>query len=477
MAGFPSPSFRKPQKKANGAAVNTSLLTKELAHLHEQIEHVRRKHEALKGELRLVEAELERFSIDRPRFDALQDVCIGLDKLKELKADELFWEGIAEARQIAGHLERARGRVARFEGEIRGILGEQASLKEQISQCLDELYILDKEVQDVYAREVRRQEEYVIEREISPVPARAVSMPWSKETESERFFRKTLLVALLLALFLGTLIPLLNMPAPVRPAVVVVPERLVSMLKKEPPRPEPPKEEKKPIKDQEEKAPKEDRPKPAIEETQAARKKAEGRGLLALKDSFKDLMDEAPVARLGTGARLSNQPAAGSGQVQAQAHRSLVAMPSTGAGTSGGISHAEGSRNIGHDNGDRIGGVGFTTVQSTVAVEEARPVSSGPGPARTDEEIQIVFDKYKATLYRIYNTELRKNPTLRGKIVLRITIEPGGEVSVCTVQSNDLGSPDLVAQIVARVKKFNFGPKEKVPETVILYPIDFLPGG
>jgi hypothetical protein len=154
-------------------------------------------------------------------------------------------------------------------------------------------------------------------------------------------------------------------------------------------------------------------------------------------------------------------------------------MPSTGAGSSGGISHAEVSRTIGHDNGDRIGGVGFTTVQSTVVApaEEARPVSSGPGQARTDEEIQIVFDKYKATLYRIYNNELRKNPTLRGKIVLRITIEPGGEVSLCTVQSNDLGSPDLVAQIVARVKKFHFEPKEKAPETVILYPIDFLPGG
>jgi hypothetical protein len=475
MAGSPSPSFRKPQKEAKGAAVGSSLLEKELSHLREQIGPVRRKHEALKGELRLVEAELERFSVDRPRFDALQDVCIALEKLEELKAGELFWEGIAGAPQVAGHRERARSRVARFEGELRGILGKQASLKEQINQCLDELDILDEKVHDAYAREARREEEYVIEREISPVPARAASMPWSKETESERHFRKALLVALLFALFLGTLIPLLNMPAPVRPAVVVVPERLVSMLKKEPPRPEPPKEEKKPTKDQEEKTPKEDLPKPTIEETQAARKKAAGTGLLALKDSFKDLMEETPAARLGSGARLSNQSAAGSGP--AQAHRSLVAMPSTGAGSSGGISHAEVSRNIGHDNGDRISEVGFTKVQNAVAAqaEEARPVSSGPGPARTDEEIQIVFDKYKAALYRIYNAELRKNPTLRGKIVLRITIEPGGEVSLCTVQSNDLGSPDLVAQIVARVKKFNFGPKEKVPETVILYPIDFLP--
>jgi len=27
------------------------------------------------------------------------------------------------------------------------------------------------------------------------------------------------------------------------------------------------------------------------------------------------------------------------------------------------------------------------------------------------------------------------------------------------------------------VKRFNFGPKENVPKTAILYPIDFLPGG
>ncbi len=188
-------------------------------------------------------------------------------------------------------------------------------------------------------------------------------------------------------------------------------------------------------------------------------------------------MDETPAARLGAEARLSNQSAVAAGQ--ARASRSLVAMPSTGAGSSGGISNAGVSRNIGSGNGNRIGGVGFTRVESTVAglAEEARPLSSGPGPARTDEEIQIVFDKYKATLYRMYNAELRKNPTLRGKIILRITIEPGGEVSACTVQSNDLASPELVAQIVERVKKFNFGPKEKVSKTTILYPIDFLPGG
>ena len=458
--------------------MDSTQLKKELAHLHEQAEQVRRKRDALKGQLRLVEAELDKVSADRKRFEAVRAVCNALDRLAELKANELFWEGAADARQAAELVDRAKSRLARFEGELSGILEQQASFKEQINRCLDELSVLDDDVRDVYDREARRDEEYVVEREISPGPDRAAVMPWSRDAESERRFRKVLMVALLTACFLGVLIPLLNVPAPVRPPVVLVPERLVSMLRKEPPKPEPPKEEKKPEKEKEEKAPKEkeERPKPSTPEAQAARKKAENTGVLAFKESFKDLVDETPASRLGAQARLTNQPAAAG---QARPSRSLVALPPTAAGSSGGIGSAGVSRSVGSSNENRIGGVGFTRVESKVAdlVEEARPVSSGPGPSRTDEEIQIVFDKYKAALYRIYNAELRKTPTLRGKLILRITIEPGGEVSACTVQSNDLGSPELVDQIVARVKKFNFGPKEKVSKTTILYPIDFLPGG
>ena len=109
--------------------------------------------------------------------------------------------------------------------------------------------------------------------------------------------------------------------------------------------------------------------------------------------------------------------------------------------------------------------------------ETGRPLSDGPGPGRTDEEIQIVFDRYKATLYRIYNRELRKDPTLRGKILLRISIETNGSISLCKVESTDLASPELVAKIVARIKRFNFGAKEGVPVVTILYPIGFLPAG
>ena len=99
---------------------------------------------------------------------------------------------------------------------------------------------------------------------------------------------------------------------------------------------------------------------------------------------------------------------------------------------------------------------------------------NGPGAARTDEEIQIVFDRYKASFYRLYNRELRNNPALKGQMVLRLTIEPDGSVSMCALQSTDMDAPDLATQVVSRVRTINFGAKD-VPAVTIVYPIDFLP--
>ena len=86
-----------------------------------------------------------------------------------------------------------------------------------------------------------------------------------------------------------------------------------------------------------------------------------------------------------------------------------------------------------------------------------------------------MFDRYKASFYRLYNRELRNNPTLQGKMVLKLTIEPDGSVSMCVLQSTDMDSPDLGAQVVSRVKTMNFGAKEGVQAGTIGYPIDFLP--
>jgi hypothetical protein len=128
-----------------------------------------------------------------------------------------------------------------------------------------------------------------------------------------------------------------------------------------------------------------------------------------------------------------------------------------------------------------MGGPGLQVARAKSSIAgigggDGRPKAhSGLGASRTDEEIQIVFDRYKSAFYRDYNRTLRINPTLQGKMVLRLTIEPDGSVSMCQLQSTDMDAPDLVTQVVNRVKTINFGAKDGIQAVTISYPIDFLP--
>lgn len=122
-------------------------------------------------------------------------------------------------------------------------------------------------------------------------------------------------------------------------------------------------------------------------------------------------------------------------------------------------------------------GVALTRVASSIGGGDGpnRPLSGGASAGRTDEEIQIVFDRYKAALYRLYNRELRKDPTLRGQLILRLTIEPDGSVSLCQLHKSDMDAAALADQVVNRVLTFDFGAKQDIVAMTIIYPIDFLP--
>jgi hypothetical protein len=127
--------------------------------------------------------------------------------------------------------------------------------------------------------------------------------------------------------------------------------------------------------------------------------------------------------------------------------------------------------------GGQIAGVQVTQVASTIGGSggSERPLSGGQSGGRTDEEIQIVFDRYKASLYRLYNRELRNDPTIRGQVVIRLTIEPDGSVSLCQLQSSDMNAPALAEQVLDRIRGFDFGAKDGIVAMTIIYPIDFLP--
>ncbi len=217
-------------------------------------------------------------------------------------------------------------------------------------------------------------------------------------------------------------------------------------------------------------------------------------GILAYKDKFASLAQDTVVVPLGADARhvaaddvgrpsarsllTGNTPGSSGGINLASLSRSVGGGGGGGGGGSGSGGVGGHGSGAGGSGGAGIGGVGVRRAVSPITpiTGADRPKArGGPGPARTDEEIQIVFDRYKASFYRLYNRELRNNPALKGQMVLRLTIEPDGSVSMCALQSTDMDAPDLATQVVSRVRTINFGAKDGVLAVTIVYPIDFLP--
>ena len=60
------------------------------------------------------------------------------------------------------------------------------------------------------------------------------------------------------------------------------------------------------------------------------------------------------------------------------------------------------------------------------------------------------------------------------KLVLRLTIAPNGEVTLCEIVSSELGDPALEQRLVQRVKLFRFEARD-VEAITTTKPIDFFP--
>jgi outer membrane biosynthesis protein TonB len=234
--------------------------------------------------------------------------------------------------------------------------------------------------------------------------------------------------------------------------------------------PKPKVAEKKPVEQ-----PKVAKAEPKIEELAPKEPEAKDQGILAFREKLASAQDDQVVGKLGLQAQIDNSDYSG------RAQRSM--LTTNAPGSSGGINLASISRGVGNGNGKGGGMAGVAVTRASSAISAVgtpggdRPVAGDVGiPGRTDEEIQIVFDRYKSALYRLYNKELRRDPTLKGQVIIKLTIEPDGSVSMCELKSTDMNAPDLTAQVVERVKGFDFGAKA-VPAITILYPIDFLPAG
>jgi hypothetical protein len=451
-----------------------------------QLAEAREKLDGLVRDLRAADAELEGLSAERRQHRLLSDACGALDELRETGGAELFWGDRAAA---AGeeHMRRARGHVEAFGKRVSVIEDRRQVLVEEITQQEYQAGVLEDDLFEAQEEEELRKLDWVIERELGELPSRELVMPWTRRGEDDRRYRRSLAASLLLCVLLALVFPLIDLPLPEPGEVVELPDRIVRMMMKERPRPPaPPREELKPKPQEEQVAqkpvekevqrkpvtPDKVEPEPVeVAKTEPQREQ----GILAFREKLSAFKEARVTDRIGLKSRINDaDDSAGLPQ---------RAMLTTNApGSSGGINLAALSRNAGGGGG---GGGGTAGALKGVQVGRAtssiggvgtadRPLASGARASRTDEEIQIVFDRYKAALYRLYNRELRKDPSLRGQMVLRLTIEPDGGVSMCQLQASDMNAPELSAQVVDRVRAINFGAKD-VDAITILYPIDFLP--
>lgn len=427
------------------------------------IDKAEQTHAQLKQRLAEVEVELEVAEQSIPEYQKLVEVSKQLEDLHESGAGELFWGTMFKSEEdLISHISYLRIKVDHFYASIEKIKEKKDKITEQLGEALREVSYLNSDKHTLKEIEEENKNQLFISREYEHYEYAPVLMPWDKNGEDEKRFRRYLLLAILYSILIALVLPMWNLPEPDIDEEIEIPERLVKFIKREKIKKEP-----KPKREVEAKVATK-KQKATTKEIKQARKKATKSGLLAFKNNFADLMDDASEAKLGANAKLSKQ-----GSRAKSSARSLITDQVKSG--SAGINTANLSREVGGAGG-KVGSVKFSRVDSEIgSALDDRPLSDTLGVSRTDEEIQIVFDRYKATLYRIYNRELRKNPTLQGKMVLRITILPNGKVYACAVESTDLDSKVLSEKIVSRVKRFNFGEKKDVPKITILYPIDFLP--
>jgi TonB family protein len=313
---------------------------------------------------------------------------------------------------------------------------------------------------------------------------REYELPWSADSSQERKFQRLLGRIFLGVLVLGLVWPFIPTPEPDPTEIIEIPPRIAQLLLEEkpiPPPPPPPKEEE-PLPDEPEPEPEQvvenepepepepeviPEPEPEPDRAEIAREQAQA-ALMPFAEDLSELVDKDLLAVA------DDRPLSAS---VGEAERNERSMITSKVGTaSGGINTAALSRNTG---GTGIAGRSTTQVESPVAgigqsAGGARRTGTSGKASRSREEIELVFDKNKGAIFSLYNRALRADPSLEGKLVLRLTIAPTGEVTFCEVVSSELGDPDLEQKLVQRIKLFRFEARDVEPITTTK-PIDFFP--
>jgi protein TonB len=326
-------------------------------------------------------------------------------------------------------------------------------------------------------------------------------LPWSSSELENRRFKTITVVVLCITLAFAAVVKWQELPERPRSEKEKLPAQLTRLMtprKVEPPKPipvpipkpivpkplpEPNIEKPKPVPPKpaelKKAAPKEIKkvpPKPVkvkvptqAEITEQAKTKAKQSGLLAFQDDLASMRDNASLSNLADTDTIKGSGASN------QTQRKFIGKKV--AGNSGGVDTSNLTTNVG-SKGELVGRKNTEYVApseglASVAAKQLETQDSVLGSRQT-ESIRKVLDANKGAIYAIYRKALRSDPSLQGKVTVKLSIEPNGGVSNVELVFSELNSEDVENKLLFRIKLINFG-DQNVTKTLLDYSFNFLP--
>lgn len=190
-------------------------------------------------------------------------------------------------------------------------------------------------------------------------------------------------------------------------------------------------------------------------------------GILGLLSSSSNLSSGEEVADiLGEGNVVSEMDqalAAGLARAGSGGDR-LKGELGSGAGGDG-LRGVRGGRETGGGNIDAmVEGLGEGTAKGVtrsgeLVIRNEEPLieaeEGGTGNGRSQDEVAAIVARHTAAIQSCYQSELRRNPNLQGKLVVRFVISPQGTVESVTIVSSTLNNDRTESCVVNRIRRWD----------------------
>lgn len=317
-------------------------------------------------------------------------------------------------------------------------------------------------------------------------------LPWvSSRTENAIFFKITV-GSLIFTLLFAAYVMMTVLPEVPRAEKEKLPPQLAQIIQAKQPPPPPPQIEPEPEPEPElveeipDVEPEDIVPEPVLEKEAVkpepkivelteqdkvvkARETAKSSGMLKFADQLASMRQEANLDNLA-----DTNLTQGGGQAE-QTARNIIAAPSLS--TSGGIQTSALATNVGaagelegRRNTEFVASTQGEAALATKRVEEQQQVVGN----RDLDQIRQALDANKGAVYSLYRRALRQDPSIEGKLTVKLIIEPDGSLSLVELVDSELDAPELVAKLIGRIQMINFG-SANVMRTELEYAYNFLP--